>query len=220
MLAVAARGSVSCLPLSGRNRQEGTLLFAVLTVCEIVVFAAFLLSLRGALRGSRRRNHGKETALSLLSLEYRRYRGLGVLWSRYSIGATLLNLLWWGVYYWVGGYSAPASLGLTAYETVRVLYVLFAFVAACRCAYCHWRAWRFKPERHVGEREVTSATVSEGRLLEDGRCVGLAIGSASSVGGAWEEPACRGVEALAEKEDKASETGWKWKRELGDALRR
>ena len=54
MLAVAARGSVSCLPLSGRNRQEGTLLFAVLTVCEIVVFAAFLLSLRGALRGSRR----------------------------------------------------------------------------------------------------------------------------------------------------------------------
>lgn len=39
-------------------------------------------------------------------------------------------------------------------------------------------------------------------------------------GGAWEEPACRGVEALAEKEDKASETGWKWKRELGDALRR
>lgn len=73
MLAVAARGSVSCLPLSGRNRQEGTLLFAVLTVCEIVVFAAFLLS-----------------------LEYRRYRGLGVLWSRYSIGATLLNLLRWG----------------------------------------------------------------------------------------------------------------------------
>lgn len=217
MLAVAARGSVSCLPLSGRNRQEGTLLFAVLTVCEIVVFAAFLLSLRGALRGSRRGIHGKETALSLLSLEYRRYRGLGVLWSRYSIGATLLNLLWWGVYYWVGGYSAPASLGLTAYETVRVLYVLFAFVAACRCTYCHWRAWRFKPERHVGEREVASATVSEGLLLEGG---GLAIGSASSVGGAWEEPACRGVEALAEKEDKASETGWKWKRELGDALRR
>lgn len=152
-----------------------------------------------------------------MSLEYRRYRGLGVLWSRYSIGATLLNLLWWGVYYWVGGYSAPASLGLTAYETVRVLYVLFAFVAACRCTYCHWRTWRFKPERHVGEREVTSATVSEGLLLEGG---GLAIGSASSVGGAWEEPACRGVEALAEKEDKASETGWKWKRELGDALRR
>lgn len=140
-------------------------MFAVLTVCEIVVFAAFLLSLRGALRGSRRGIHGKETALSLLSLEYRRYRGLGVLWSRYSIGATLLNLLWWGVYYWVGGYSAPASLGLTAYETVRVLYVLFAFVAACRCTYCHWRTWRFKPERHVGEREVTSATVSEGLLL-------------------------------------------------------
>lgn len=69
----------------------------------------------------------------------------------------------------------------------------------------------------MGEREVTSATVSEGLLLEGG---GLAIGSASSVGGAWEEPACRGVEALAEKEDKASETGWKWKRELGDALRR
>lgn len=59
-----------------------------------------------------------------MSLEYRRYRGLGALWSWYSIGATLLNLLWWGVYYWVGGYSAPASLGLTAYETVRVLYVL------------------------------------------------------------------------------------------------
>lgn len=115
-------------------------MFAVLTVCEIVVFAAFLLSLRGALRDSRRGIHGKETALSLLSLEYRRYRGLGVLWSRYSIGATLLNLLWWGVYYWVGGYSAPASLGLTAYETVRVLYALFAFVAACRCTYCHWRA--------------------------------------------------------------------------------
>ena len=162
---LGTRGSVSCLPLSGRNRQEGTLLFAVLTVCEIVVFAAFLLSLRGALRGSRRGIHGKETALSPLSLEYRRYRGLGVLWSRYSIGATLLNLLWWGVYYWVGGYSAPASLGLTAYETVRVLYVLFAFVAACRCTYCHWRAWRFKPERHVGEREVTSATVSEGAAI-------------------------------------------------------
>lgn len=81
MLAVAACGSVGCLPLSGRDRREGTLLFIVLTVCEIVVFAAFLLSLRGALRDSRRRNHGKETALSLLSLEYRRYRGLGALWS-------------------------------------------------------------------------------------------------------------------------------------------
>lgn len=184
------------------------------------MFAAFLLSLQGALRDSRRGIHGKETALSLLSLEYRRYRGLGALWCWYSIGATLLNLLWWGVYYWVGGYSAPASLWLTAYETVRVLYVLFAFVAACRCAYCHWRARRFKPERRVGEREVTSAAAGEGLLLGDGCCVGVAIGSASSVGGAWEEPACRGVEALAEKEDKASETGWKRKRELGDALRR
>lgn len=140
-------------------------MFIVLTVCEIVVFAAFLLSLQGALRDSRRGIHGKETALSLLSLEYRRYRGLGALWCWYSIGATLLNLLWWGVYYWVGGYSAPASLGLTAYETVRVLYVLFAFVAACRCAYCHWRARRFKPERRVGEREVTPAAAGEGLLL-------------------------------------------------------
>lgn len=111
MLAVAARGSVSCLPLSGRNRQEGTLLFAVLTVCEIVVFAAFLLSLRGALRGSRRGIHGKETALSLLSLEYRRYRGLGVLWSRYSIGATLLNLLWWGVTIGLAGIVRPRRWG-------------------------------------------------------------------------------------------------------------